>query len=127
MAWYVELHLQFPIVVLTYSGEVPPGDLEDSFHRTMELCETSQRSLILADCQLMTGGHSLTDVYLTATTLSEHEALHHFREALILPEAPAMDELPRFWETVSNNHGLSSKTFIGRQEAIDWLMAPADE
>lgn len=125
MAWNVELHLQFPIVVLTYSGEIAPADLEASFFSTITLCESSKRSLILADCLHMTGGHSLTDIYMTASTLAGHEDLHHFREALILPEAPAMDELPRFWETVSNNHGLSAKTFIGRQEAIDWLMAPA--
>lgn len=127
MAWNVDLHLQFPIVVLTYSGEIAPADLEASFASTITLCESSKCFLILADCLQMTGGHSLTDVYMTASALANQEDLHHFREALILPEAQAMDELPRFWETVSNNHGLSAKTFTGRQEAIDWLMAPAAE
>lgn len=127
MAWEAYLHLDFPIVVITYTGAISAAELQDSFATTITLCASSRRSLILADCLHMTGGHSLTDIYQTAGELSGQENLHKFREALILPEAPAMDELPRFWETVSNNHGLSTKAFIGRQEAIDWLMAPAAE
>ncbi len=127
MAWKADLHLEFPIVIITYSGMISAADLEESFKNTLCLCESSARSLILADCLEMTGGHSLTDIYQTAGELSGQENLHHFREALILPDIPEMAELPRFWETVSNNHGLPTKSFIGRQEAIDWLMAPAAE
>lgn len=101
---------------------VTPTELARFAGEVISIAEATGKRRILVDCVDLTGGHTATDLYGIVSKLSGKTAIHSLKEAVLLPADPHASELPRFWETVSVNHGLAVRNFSDRDAAIAWLL-----
>lgn len=72
----------------------------------------------------MTGGHSITDLYELIAMLEQQDLGTGFREALLFPALPNLQELASFYETACFNRGINVRIFTDREASLAWLRAP---
>ncbi len=122
MSWSASLDPRYPVIETVYSDQLTPRELGDAFEATRNLVISSGRSLLLADCSGLRGGHSVTDLYHLAETFAKVTMEHPVKEAVLLSEMPNTAGMARFWETTCYNRGINVRVFTEREGAIAWLM-----
>ena len=122
MSWTASLDPRYPVIETTFSGRLSPADLGDAFEAIRKLVFDSGRSLVLADCTALQGGHSVTDLYHLAETFAKVTVQHPVKEAVLLSEMPNTAGMARFWETTCYNRGINVRAFADRNGALAWLM-----
>jgi hypothetical protein len=123
MPWHAGLHPNLPIIETSYSGVLSRDELAAAFDTTAELVRTTSRTLLLGDCSLLDGGHSLVDLWAHAESLGPGVASLGLKEAVILPGNAAAAGLVKFWETTCLNRGINVRAFSNRSSAVEWLLA----
>lgn len=122
MPWSASLDPRYPVIETIYSGHLSPAELGEAFEAARKLVFDSGRSLVLADCTGLQGGHSVTDLYHLAETFAKVTMEHPVKEAVLLSEMPNTAGMARFWETTCYNRGINVRVFTEREGAIAWLM-----
>lgn len=125
MPWSVSLDPRYPVIETIYSGHLSPAELEEAFEAARKLVFDSGRSLVLADCTDLEGGHSVTDLYHLAETFAKVTMEHPVKEAVLLSEMPNPAGMARFWETTCYNRGINVRVFTDREGALAWLTGGA--
>lgn len=108
---------------LQYQGLVPTTELLSCINEAITLAEKHQRNRVLTDCQELTGGFHLADLYKEIERLSTAPLPAGMREAIIQAKDPSMQEMVNFWQTACLNRGLNVAVFPDRQTALKWLQA----
>jgi len=127
MPWNSAFNTQSEHVELTITGIVSRDDLVAASDSVMNLALKHDTSLVLTDCSLMAGGHSILDLYFLAKRLAGNPAqVRRFREAVLLALDPNARAMVRFWETACLNRGLNVRVFENRELALEWLRETAD-
>lgn len=107
---------------LNYEGEVTSQEILDCLTKTIALAGKTGTFKILADCRRMTGGHSRMVLEFVASVLAEKVPPAGFREAVLLPEAGALDGFAEHYEKAARELGYEVRLFGGEAEALDWLL-----
>ena len=123
MPCHVMINPEHPVIEISFSGSITRFELADVIRETLALAEAQENPRILADCSLLTGGHTSIDLYYLAETVSTSGIAHRLKEAVLLPELPESSENVKFWETTCYNRGIRVSVFTDRQQALAWLMA----
>ena len=122
MPWQMSVNNQHSILELHLSGTVSSDDLTVVLKEFFNMVENVKIYLILADCTLLTDGHSVFDLYSLANHILQSPLVREFREAVLLPKSPNFVENVKFWETVCFNRGIQVQIFDDRDKAIAWLL-----
>lgn len=92
MPWQVRIHDDRPVVELHYSGRLGMPELRESLKATQAALVRAGTALLLTDCRLIEGGHSMTDLYDLMEEVTGSGMRGHLREALLLPRNPGDQE-----------------------------------
>jgi hypothetical protein len=122
MPWSVTVHSEIPVIETVYSGTLTESELYQAVGETFTLAHKHERRLFLADCSLLDGGHSVTDLFFLADFVLAHESCHTLKEAVLLNGRSVTIDHIDFWETTCFNRGLNVRIFHDRQSAIEWLL-----
>lgn len=123
MPWHVQVHASSTFVELTFVGNTSSAELRSAAEETLALAQQHNLRLILADCQLLKGGHDVFDLYSLAKSIATEPVGPGLKEAIILPELPAAGNLVEFWQTTCYNQGMVVRAFGDRDDALAWLLA----
>ena len=123
MPWSLDVieHNQRPVLETHYRDVMPPHELAEAVHATIEHARTMSDALLLGNCTRLRGGHSAFDLYSLADMLMATGLGRLMKEAILLPQLPDSVENVSFWETTCLNRGIHVRIFIDRREALDWL------
>ncbi|MDK9699790.1 MAG: hypothetical protein OEM52_06580 [bacterium] len=122
MPWGAQYNSVLKCVELNYIGQVSAKDLFDAFIVAGNLAQENNTIKFLADCTLLTGGHTLADVFTLISNYSAGGVHVRFREAILLPKQEAAVQEVAFYETACLNRGFDVKVFTNRAEAEAWLV-----
>ena len=122
MPWQIIVHTDLPIIETSYSGIMTKTDLFGAAHETLDLGHAHNRTRFLADCSMLTGGHTIFDLYFLAREISIAANLEALKEAVLLPSYASWIEKINFWETIGINRGFQVRIFRDRKLAIAWLL-----
>ncbi|MBX7059029.1 MAG: STAS/SEC14 domain-containing protein [Leptospirales bacterium] len=112
---------EWQVVQIAYEGEVSPADLEAALYQAAALAQEHGTEKFLADCSLMEGGHSVTDLFSTVHSLDEAKISHQMKEAIVFDPASTMAQYISFYETAAMNRGYNVRLFSDRSAALAWL------
>lgn len=128
MPWHTSFPPDIPILEARFSGVLTSAELTVAAEETLRQARRSGRMLLLADCSTLdAGGHSITDLYFLADTVSKSDIGGELKEAVLLPVLPASAEQVEFWENACFNRGVKVRIFTSRQEALGWLLGEQEE
>ena len=122
MPWSITLHSDHPVIETRYSGLLSQSELYQAVSETITLAREHERVLFLADCSLLDGGHSFTDLFFLADFILAEATSHTLKEAVLVAGSSVSSEHVEFWETTCFNRGFNVKIFHDRQRAIEWLL-----
>jgi hypothetical protein len=123
MAWDVDVPADVPIIETIYAGMLPRDELDAAARETMAQAHRHGRTLLLADCTQLAGGHSIFDLYHVAESFAADDIVHRLKEAVVLPQVPPPDRTFEFWVTTCENRGVEVRLFDDRVEALAWLLS----
>ena len=123
MPWNATYDPDRAVVRTTYSGIMPPAELEDAFRATMDLAARHCATRFFADCRALEGGHSVLDLFRKVQQLGRSALSRDAREAVVLPADGPMRADVRFWETAARNRGFNVRVFPDSDSAEAWLLA----
>lgn len=113
-------HSEPSYIEAAFAGPFSSTELTAAAEQVRVAAREHETRCILADCtDLLTGGHTLTDLYRIAE--SSGEGRQQLREALLRPTSPTAVEYVRFWEDVCRNRGMAVRVFEDRAAALAWL------
>ena len=124
--WKVITPPDVPIVETHYEGMLDSQELAAAVQATVQACQSKGRTLLLADCTTLVGGHSFFDLYLVLDSSPMLELMRSIREAIIVSENTISAERVEFWETACRNRGIAVRVFRDRDSALVWLLGDAE-
>jgi hypothetical protein len=122
--WHVEYDEELDLVILTFTGRIPPPEIEVAVSARIALGNEKGTRLFLNDTRKIIVDSSATlPAHSLPTKLypENDEMMRESRIACIEPETPESKEIIRFWENSCLNRGWQVKLFERKQDAIDWL------
>mgnify|MGYP000873593975 CR=1 FL=1 len=125
MPWTVTFDAGPAIVHTTFTGLVPPEDLEAAVQATLALAVAHGALRFLADCRGLEGGHSLFDLFEKAQRVERSGLSRCVREAVVMPANVRVRSDVQFWETVARNRGFEVRVFPDLDSAVAWLTEAA--
>lgn len=123
MPWSVSVDTATQTVTTVYAGVLSPAALGEAVAATLAACQANQLVRLLADCSQLEGGHSVLDLYDTASSIGQLPGAALLKEAVLLPPtaAAATADSVHFWETTATNRGMQVRVFADRDAALTWL------
>ena len=109
---------------MRFEGELSAQQLQDAVAATIAEAGARRLPRVLADCTLLSGGHSPFDLRLIESQMQPQA--QGLREAVILPADRLVAGRALFWRDACRRHGLDVEVFPDRSQALDWLLGPAD-
>lgn len=122
MKWTLNYNGALSIVEVVYTGRNTGQDLRESTSEAIALSKTQGCLKFFVDATDIELGATLFDLYdLPATQYKSENLDRRSRAALVLPKLPKEQEDAKFYEIACSNQGWKVKSFLTRDEAIDWL------
>jgi hypothetical protein len=110
------------VIEIIYSGVIHREDLQGALNECGTRSQKAGSLKFLADCTMMTGGHSLFDLHEIITLFEKAKIDHTMKEAIIFgPHSPMLDNI-MFYETSCRNRGYNVRLFGEREKALSGLV-----
>jgi hypothetical protein len=123
MAYTFEYNSKTNAVELVFVERVSGLEVKEATSEAIKLLKKHGVIKGLIDTTRLEEGPNIADIYnLPAHQYVKEDLNRQTLLALIVPESIAARETTRFYETVCVNRGWLVRTFLTRDEALEWLM-----
>lgn len=119
MSKKVRIHKDRGLLEIIYTGTITEEDLADDRDIGERVCRKNGPQKALVDCSKVDMAPSTTTIYDHGNCIARSPVLRRLRQAIVVPKAIAKDAY--FFETISQNRGVSMRIFTTRAAAFKWL------
>lgn len=122
MPFSVEHCAEENMILVNIWGRTALAELKEAIEEIIRVVQVTQCRLVLTDLQKADWGLTMSETYhlpeMLARVSSETADIHLFKRAFVASEN---SEILRFYETVSQNRGQTTRMFRDADSAKEWL------
>ncbi|MCB0807231.1 MAG: hypothetical protein KDC05_15645 [Bacteroidales bacterium] len=123
MSSKITFHKDIGVIEATYEGNINIDSLKESITQNLEKAAQLGTFLFLTDCRKVTGSTTTFDLFELNSLLEYTSKIKGLREAIVLPANKEIAETLLFYETFCRNRGFDTRSFINREDALNWLIS----
>jgi len=116
---------EYAVIEARFFGVNTREEIEQAFAECLGTALELDTWLLLADCTDLAFAPHISDLKDLVDALAALGVTDRFREALVRPTDVTAAVSVGFWATAGTNRGLAMEMFRDRDEAIAWLLSPA--